>query len=306
MLCGRSHWGAEEKMKKNVLKVFILFLITFNCFAQEKKLNLDFYVPEQEEVNAFLGLNEYLKNFYPNSQIEADNFLNQIFDIGTEYDNILQTNLCLFFVRNTTNLYVRKSLENYCNNNENIPEIFLLINNDLQNSTFYVNGMMLRKIPDGNRICYNNIAELPVFDGKLKTTISMNDWQIEKNNKDNFVCSFEANGEKLNLEYIIVKEKLNKYQKRMESINKNRSEDSVFMKLSNTGILSLSNSQEINLLLEENNKSLTISLFLYSEKYKETFVVKWNYSIEENCIFYDKTKNIYSFLSELILFNWID
>ena len=92
----------------------------------------------------------------------------------------------------------------------------------------------------------------------------------------------------------------------MESINKHRSEDSVFMKLSNTGILSLSNSQEINLLLEENNKSLTISLFLYSEKYKETFVVKWNYSIEENCIFYDKTKNIYSFLSELILFNWID
>ena len=167
-------------MKKNVLKVFILFLITFNCFAQEKKLNLDSYVPEQEEVNAFFGLNEYLKNFYPNSQIEADNFLNQIFDIGTEYDNILQTNLCLFFVRNTTNLYVRKSLENYCNNNENIPEIFLLINNDLQNSTFYVNGMMLRKIPDGNRICYNNIAELPVFDGKLKTTIPMNDWQIEK------------------------------------------------------------------------------------------------------------------------------
>ena len=42
--------------------------------------------------------------------------------------------------------------------------------------------MMLRKIPDGNRICYNNIAELPVFDGKLKTTIPMNDWQIEKNN----------------------------------------------------------------------------------------------------------------------------
>ena len=105
-------------MKKNVLKVFILFLTTFNCFAQEKKLNLDFYVPEQEEVNAFFGLNEYLKNFYPNSQSEADNFLNQIFDIGTEYDNILQTNLCLFFVRNTTNLYVRKSLENYCNNNE--------------------------------------------------------------------------------------------------------------------------------------------------------------------------------------------
>ena len=50
-------------MKKNVLKVFILFLITFNCFAQGKKLNLDFYVPEQEEVNAFFGLNEHLKNF---------------------------------------------------------------------------------------------------------------------------------------------------------------------------------------------------------------------------------------------------
>ena len=150
-----------------MLKVFILFLITFNCFAQGKKLNLDFYVPEQEEVNAFFGLNEYLKNFYPNSQIEADDFLNQIFDIGTEYDNILQTNLCLFFVRNTTNLYVRKSLENYCNNNENIPEIFLLINNDLQNSTFYVNGMMLRNIisrKSGQKI--QKIANLQYYKSK--------------------------------------------------------------------------------------------------------------------------------------------
>ena len=56
----------------------------------------------------------------------------------------------------------------------------------------------------------------------------------------------------------------------------------------------------------QKNKNFNIKSYLYSEKYHQTFIVNWNYTLEEKSVLYNSPINIVSYLSEILLFNWID
>lgn len=296
---------------KKVLTILITFFLTLDIsFAQKEDNFFYFYIPDQSEIGPFFRLNDYLRKFYPNSKKEADDFLTQVLSIGVENDLMMQTNMILFHIRNTSNPSVRKSFENFCNNNRNIPEIYNLIKQELENATFYNNGILLRNIPDGNRINYGSLIFVSLLNNRINTLIPEGrEWKRIKESKDNCVFEIEINGEKLNIEYSVIDETEKQYEYRIDKIKKRRNKNASIIEIPIEGFLKETNAKKIFFTFDhenQKNKNFNIKSYLYSEKYHQTFIVNWNYTLEEKSVLYNSPINIVSYLSEILLFNWID
>lgn len=296
-------------MKKVLLILFSLFLVVEMSFSQNDDNSFPFYVPEQSEIGPFFRLNDYLTQFNPSSQKESDDFFNQPLAIGLNNEHMLQTNMILYHIRNTSNPYVKNTFEKFCTEHSNVPEFYKLTLEDLENSTFNNNGLMFRNIPDGNRISYGNLMFISLLDKKINTLIPQGrDWKRILETKDNCVFETSMNGEKLNIEYSFIEETEKKYKARIGKLKKSKSKYSVVFEIPIEGFVAKSNAKEVTIAFDYNNestKTFFITNYLYSEKDHKTYVVNWKYTLDEKSVFYKCPKYILSYLTKIILFCWI-
>lgn len=295
-----------------------LVWVTFSAFADDNQ-PFYFYLPVQDEVNAFFNLIPYLSQYNDDQLMLVDKEqFSQFFDIGLKY-KVIQTYYLLDFIRNTKNQFVIDCFIEYCNLQNEIPidyeqTLTILKQRENENSVLK-NGKTIENVK------YSDFVEIGLFENTLKTLLPDNEWQtISVNNKNTnavdknyiaFLCGGGTNSFLASYRYY--NETESDFVKRVEQ---NRFDESKFsrvalMKLPVEDFLVLNNASKIYLWLgtskdEFNIKNGQLVLYMYSEKYKRGYEITWLVNFSNKNVYYENPETIYSLISEIILFTWID
>jgi len=303
-------------IKKLTSIFFIVFSIASFCFADEE-LPFEFYIPVQDEVNAFFNLISYLDQYNYDITKPVDELqIKHLLDIGLR-STILQTYYLMDFIRNTKNESATRLFINYCKNINELPidyQITLKLLNERQDgSNILKNGKRFENIR------YSNFVEISLFDETLNTMLPSNNWQNisitatanESKNIPSFITGGGSNSFLATYRYFIESEA--DFIKRVEHKRFDHSKYNhiSLIELPIDSFLKLTNASKIYLWLgtskdEFSIKSGQIVLSMYSEKYSKSFEITWLINFSKTNIFYENPEIIYSFMSLIILFSWID
>jgi len=306
-------------MIKKWFVVLLLVVTIVSSVIADDDTPFYFYLPVQGEVNAFFNLLPYLDQYnkYTTMLVDKSQFKN-LLDIGIK-NKIIQTYYLLDFIRNTSNQSVIDYYIQYCSLQNELPLDFvttLTIVKERENEQNVLkNGKTIENVR------YSNFIEIGLFENTLKTMLPDNDWQnISINNKttkqgDNSFTSFLCGGgtNSFLATYKYYKETESEFINRVE---KNRFDEKKYshvalMELPVEDFLKLTNASKLYIWLgiskdEFNIKNGQVVLNMYSKKYSRSYEITWLVNFSDINVYYENPDIIYSFISEMILFTWID
>jgi hypothetical protein len=298
---------------KNKTLILMYILLVYGVFAQVNINPIKFYIPSGAEVNAYINLQKYLAKCNSSNVEMDDKVLLNIFKLSFKYDNILQTYLIEAFLRNTKNISVQMAYKEYLKahsiETEETKKILLIWGQ----KSYVKSNAEAYDLENGKRYEYINLTglqDIGFFDNHLYLTVPNNEWNILSFNKEPRFLIFGGGTNSMSIS-------VKKYNCSIDDFKNHINDDKIkygnevireleindFLKLCN------SNYMVIKYGCENDNGSYlsgNIDLYLYSMQLGNGYKVSYFMNFSDINILADEAPRIYSFLSEMILFSWIE